>query len=1041
MNSNWHLRRVFCASVAAVLLAAAPKVSAIDINMDFSESEIRGWWVGSAYPDWSGGVGDSPCMKLTDGNVWENGWFFLWDQDYEPTTGFHAQFKMMIGGGDAPADGLSFNYAWDYSWNPPFGEEGDGTGLSVCFDTYDNGGGEAPAIDIKKGGKIIWTQPAEVSLFRTGGFVPVEINVDQEGTLDLIVNNTPIVTGLKRAFKRDWGYFSFGGRAGGLTDKHFIDDIQITTTTTLPVTPYLLDAFPNGNAAKLDSNIQALIQDGQNQLDSASVHMKVDGVEVPFTLEKVDGVTTITYAPPGYLDYAHKYRVEVSFSDVSATPTPETEVFEFTTVLLRGPNGNFYELGYQPYEFYTWPQARAIAEQRMWGGVHGHLATITDRAEDEFIELIRSAGIPKSDPGVLQEAWVGGYQPIGSANPRDGWYWITGEGPISGVNNSTTYANWEPGEPNDGYGTDSENFLTVGLWGQFGWNDSGNFNSAMLRGYIVEYEAIAMPTDFKPGDPNNRVQSSSKGKINIAILTTPSFDASGVVLSKLSAGRSGVEARPVAATLTDIDGDGDLDLQLQFNFQDLGLRCGDTKIVVFAENIDGAPLRGTDRVELLNCPPCNLSITALQDAAHNTDVYLTVNSMLANATPPTVADEIVLKSFNLSGKLTWTKTARNTALSVVSPTTSVGTLRYSDLTHLQPLNGRVQVRPNNSGSPDVLQAEGKVLLRPDLKVTALQAPSSARVRQVVNVSAAISEANLDVGATCTAYLMSGDTVLDKAEGVAIGAGGQRVVLFATRFSVPGEYHLRVVASDVNPGDFDVSNNSSEIVLNVSETPLTAAHFDMSYGYGSSDYYTEERTEYGINVYRQKSAGEQLTENLYIPSALQFPVDRISASVYVDGVEKRFGELLNVATDTWEDGCFRYTWTNKQFGNNSGMYMQTTEDLCNGTAETLINYTVWVGGESFSYSGQFTDTWDIVDMYGWGAGAPISYNYLLPQNTIGAYFIFDSPGLKFGGGAEISNITRDSYHDEWDYPGENGTYAKGYIDQQSIFGVADGETHP
>jgi len=151
---------------------------------------------------------------------------------------------------------------------------------------------------------------------------------------------------------------------------------------------------------------------------------------------------------------------------------------------------------------------------------------------------------------------------------------------------------------------------------------------------------------------------------------------------------------------------------------------------VFAENSAGAPLRGTDLVELLNCPPYGLTITTLQDAAGKTDFYFRINSLVPDFTAPTLAEEIVLKSFNLSGKLTWTRTVKNTPLGTIDATTSEGMLGFSDLSHLQTLSARVQVRNGKTGTPEMSQADGKVLLRPDLQVTGWQAPNSAKVRQV-----------------------------------------------------------------------------------------------------------------------------------------------------------------------------------------------------------------------------------------------------------------------------------------------------------------------
>ena len=50
---------------------------------------------------------------------------------------------IVVGGGTAlPADGYSFSFG-DIP-NTSWGEEGAGAGITVAFDTWDNGGGEAP---------------------------------------------------------------------------------------------------------------------------------------------------------------------------------------------------------------------------------------------------------------------------------------------------------------------------------------------------------------------------------------------------------------------------------------------------------------------------------------------------------------------------------------------------------------------------------------------------------------------------------------------------------------------------------------------------------------------------------------------------------------------------------------------------------------------------------------------------------------------------------------------------------------------------------
>jgi hypothetical protein len=1004
------------------------------LNTDFSEEFPPGMPFGSAYVDLSGGVDNSPCLKLTDGQQGENGWFYFWDlPDYE-TTGFNAKFKMLIGGGTAPADGLSFNFASDFNyWGPPLGEEGDGTGLTISFDTYDNGGGEAPAIDVKKAGKTIFSKKGNVvELFRTGQFVPVEVNVDAEGTLDLKVNNQVIVSGLKRAFTRSWGLFAFGARAGGLTDNHWVDDVHIETLVGPPALPYVSDVSPSGLGARPDAVIQVKIQDGQSALNESSVQMKVDGALVPATVQREGNTTTVSYDPPGNMEFGKKYLVEVTFRDASANPTTRSELFDFTTLYVRGPNGNYYELVYDPFSWINWPDAKTLAETRTWGGVPGHLATIKDRAEDVFVELVRSVSLPASEPGWRQEVWVGGFQLPGHA-PNEGWQWVNNEGPIAG------YTNWEPGEPNDGYGVDSENFLTVGLWNEFGWNDSGDYNSTYLPAYMVEYEAIAMPLDFKPGDPNNRVQLNSKGKVNIALLTTPSFDARSVVVSKLTAGRTGVEARPLSFALVDVDGDGDLDLQLQFDLQDLGLRCGDNQVIAFSENSNGAPMRGIDSVQIANCPPYGLTVTALQDVAHKTDVYLTVNSLLAGYTAPTVAPETTFRSFNLSGRQTWNRVVKNVLLTATSATTSVGSAQFNDLSHLQTLTARAQVKNSSNGSTEILNGDAKVLLRPDLQIASVQAPASARTRQSVSVIAQILEANRDLGATCNAYLMSGNTVVDQATGVAISAGGQAVVRFAARFMAPGTFPLRVVLGNVSPGDFDDSNNvSAPAIVEVTDQPLTSASSILTYTHQKSESYEEARTPYDITIYHQKNDYESLNQKLSVPWALQFPISHFSASINVDGVAKRFGETSDIQISSiWEDGCWRYTYGWQFNFNGNNVQFEVVEDLCGGTGETHVEFWTF-GNESGYISANYSTLWNVQSMY--GSGVARYGTYFLPQTSIGTYLTVDSGETPFGGSAQITEFSGWDFPDQWEYSDGFTTY-KGFSDDLMVNGESTGFTQP
>jgi VCBS repeat-containing protein len=125
--------------LALSLLAAVPA----SVNYDFASNAPAGsTLLGSA-------TVTNGYLSLTPPTNNQMGTLIL--PDLAPSNvvaGFTATFKVrMTSGSTPPADGFSF--VWANNLTNAFGEEGAGYGLVVSFDTYDNGNGEAPAIDVK----------------------------------------------------------------------------------------------------------------------------------------------------------------------------------------------------------------------------------------------------------------------------------------------------------------------------------------------------------------------------------------------------------------------------------------------------------------------------------------------------------------------------------------------------------------------------------------------------------------------------------------------------------------------------------------------------------------------------------------------------------------------------------------------------------------------------------------------------------------------------------------------------------------------------
>ncbi len=166
-----------------------------------------------------------------------------------PVASFRASFKAALFGstccigGLAPADGFSFNLvpAATAPANPGYGEpaeEGSDAGLAVNFDTWDNGIGEAPAIDVKWLGRIIASAPFQSSQSPNGIVDPalatreVVINLDPDGTIDVSYGGTLVLSNVQTPYRASTigaPKWIFGARVGAANDNHWLDDVCIST--------------------------------------------------------------------------------------------------------------------------------------------------------------------------------------------------------------------------------------------------------------------------------------------------------------------------------------------------------------------------------------------------------------------------------------------------------------------------------------------------------------------------------------------------------------------------------------------------------------------------------------------------------------------------------------------------------------------------------------------------------------------------------------------------------------------------------------------
>jgi len=167
---------------------------------------------------------------------------------------------------------------------------------------------------------------------------------------------------------------------------------------------------------------------------------------------------------------------------------------------IIGANGNAYE--YISSTGITWFDADNEASLSFYNGVNGHLASVFDQDENDFILSLLT--------GVNGSVWLGG----SDAFTEGAWKWVADDnyqfwdGGIAGVNGWGGYANWvsrkEPNnENNEDYASMfggavgiADGMYAPGLWNDLSYDQTGSHathSAYSMLGYVVEYNVSAVP--------------------------------------------------------------------------------------------------------------------------------------------------------------------------------------------------------------------------------------------------------------------------------------------------------------------------------------------------------------------------------------------------------------------------------------------------------------------------------------------------------------------------------------------------------------------
>lgn len=377
----------------------------------------------------NGGVEDSGFLSLTEAAESQNGSLVI-----ENFSGANAQGALtatfdvnLTASGTSvpgtPADGFSLSWGADV----PAGtintgaEEGAGTGLIVTFDTYDNGGGEAPAIGLKyRGALVVPDVRVSRAFLQPLDWAKVGVRVENDGTVDVMFNGVvvfhnvplPAWTGLAN------GRFNLAARTGGAFETHWVDNVVINTANYIG--PVIITRQPasTGVLAGTPATFTVAVNDpGQTtwQWQTAAAGSTV--------FSNIPGATgdSFTTAATSLADHGRQYRAVAN----GLTSSVESTIAVLTVIdpTLPPPTAqlDFDSPGSLTYGFGG--TASGGTGEGVGGSGFGSLTTAVNDQQGVLVIDDFNGGEPVTSMIASFALRIGG----GSATPADGMSFVWGD--------------------------------------------------------------------------------------------------------------------------------------------------------------------------------------------------------------------------------------------------------------------------------------------------------------------------------------------------------------------------------------------------------------------------------------------------------------------------------------------------------------------------------------------------------------------------------------------------------------------------------------
>jgi hypothetical protein len=260
---------------------------------------------------------------------------------------------------------------------------------------------------------------------------------------------------------------------------------------------------------------------------------------------------------------------------------------------------------------------------------------------------------------------------------------------------------------------------------------------------------------------------------------------------------------------------------------------------------------------------------------------------------------------------------------------------------------------------DRISVDDKVRYRPDLAVSHVDVARSASAGLPVSIAATVREMKGDLGAKADCVLSVDGQIVDRAAGIWVDAADVVTCHFSHTFAATGQHALRVDVGNVTPGDYDMSNNSGNAMVEVaSEVAFSGDAYDATYAGTSAN---EVLDSAGNVLYRNDSSWSGVIQSISVtanwPVPVAFPLAAVSGTATSAGATWPLVGVGNVAADSSDATQGTCAARSDTTGFNWITVCTTGSD---GSGATTVNVSSFAGDVTYHSEGACQQTTSFQD---------------------------------------------------------------------------------